>query len=95
MKTGACDRNPGCRNQYVGNDCGTCPEKYAGQICNSCNDGHYGYPNCHNCECNIWYTVNTTNICDKENGACPCTTVGTCTYTGRQCSLTYSAHCRG
>ena len=45
-ETGACDTNPGCRNQFVGNNCGTCPEKYAGRQCNECEVGYFGYPIC-------------------------------------------------
>ena len=81
-KTGACDKIPGCRNQFVGNNCGTCPEKYASQFCDSCKDEHYGYPDCHHCECLTSHTKNASNVCEKENGTCPCTKG----FTGRQCN---------
>ena len=40
------------------------------------------YPNCHNCECLTSYTVDASNVCDKENGTCPCTEG----YSGKQCN---------
>ncbi len=50
-----------------------CQEGYdSASGCRSCLDGYYYYPNCIECShCNL--TLTTSEVCDKDTGACLCT----------------------
>lgn len=61
FSTGNCEEESGrceCRKEFQPPDC------------LSCSIGHFGYPNCRACECNI----NGTDgyFCESSNGQCPC-----------------------
>lgn len=47
-----------------------CKPEYTKPKCDSCSYGHYGYPMCRPCDCNINGTISAT--CKPENGQCPC-----------------------
>lgn len=68
----ACD----CDNFYSTGNCEEetgrceCKPEYQAPDCQSCSYGHFGFPNCRACECNM----NGTNgyHCESTNGKCPC-----------------------
>ncbi|XP_050097931.1 laminin subunit alpha isoform X1 [Anopheles aquasalis] len=47
-----------------------CRVEFQPPYCDSCSYGHFGYPNCRPCECNLNATVGY--YCEAVNGACPC-----------------------
>ncbi|XP_058121122.1 laminin subunit alpha [Anopheles ziemanni] len=47
-----------------------CRVEFQPPHCDSCSYGHFGYPNCRPCECNLNATVGY--FCEAVNGACPC-----------------------
>lgn len=49
-----------------------CKPEYTKPNCDSCSFGHYGYPLCRPCECNLGGTL--TQQCNPQNGKCVCKT---------------------
>ncbi|XP_058060994.1 laminin subunit alpha [Anopheles bellator] len=47
-----------------------CRVEFQPPNCDSCSFGHFGYPNCRPCECNLNATIGY--YCEAVNGACPC-----------------------
>ncbi|XP_071940937.1 laminin-like protein epi-1 [Antedon mediterranea] len=47
-----------------------CKPQYAGEMCNECSLGHYDYPECKECRCNVNGTVNAE--CQAQAGQCQC-----------------------
>lgn len=61
--------------------CFSCKPNVVGRTCNSCQAGHYSFPYCDNCECDLRGT--TEEICDQISAACFCkkNVIGpTCNY---------------
>lgn len=65
-----CDRTNSTGNCEEGTGRCECKPEYQAPDCLSCSFGHFGYPNCRPCECNI----NGTDgyYCESSNGKCPC-----------------------
>lgn len=65
-----CDRTNSTGNCEEGTGRCECKPQYQAPDCLSCSFGHFGYPNCRPCECNI----NGTDgyYCESSNGKCPC-----------------------
>lgn len=65
-----------CDNFYSTGNCEEetgrceCRPEFEEPHCRSCSFGHFGYPNCRACECNL----NGTDgyFCESSNGTCPC-----------------------
>lgn len=56
-------------------------------MCDRCKDGYYGLTavnlnGCYACACSVYGSVNSTAICNKQTGACPCKPG----FFGRTCS---------
>ncbi|ELU05178.1 hypothetical protein CAPTEDRAFT_214680 [Capitella teleta] len=55
-----------------------CKVQVQGLKCDECIDMYYGltaiepFGECKGCQCNLQGTISKSNICEKENGQCPC-----------------------
>ncbi|XP_053667229.1 laminin subunit alpha [Anopheles marshallii] len=47
-----------------------CRAEFEPPLCDSCSYGHFGYPNCRQCECNLNGTIGY--YCEAVDGTCPC-----------------------
>lgn len=61
---------------------GKCPCKpnFGGDFCKECAPGHYGYPACKPCECELIGSL--SNTCDVDSGQCECKPG----YSGQHCN---------
>ncbi|XP_038046622.1 laminin subunit alpha-1-like [Patiria miniata] len=55
-----------------------CIDNVEGRACDVCMDEYYGLlledqlGTCKDCNCNLLGTINASNVCEKQAGACPC-----------------------
>ncbi|XP_077986467.1 laminin subunit alpha-3-like [Glandiceps talaboti] len=67
-------------NTHLNQPVGQCPcvPNVQGRSCDECVDYYYGLLQvespgvCKACQCNLLGTVNASNVCEKEEGQCPC-----------------------
>eukprot|EP01063_Lacrimia_lanifica_P030059 TRINITY_DN471_c0_g1_i10.p1 TRINITY_DN471_c0_g1~~TRINITY_DN471_c0_g1_i10.p1 ORF type:complete len:1241 (+),score=364.70 TRINITY_DN471_c0_g1_i10:2656-6378(+) len=82
-----------CRNQWVGDECETCPGRYGGGDCGECAEGAFDYPVCGACDDAFCHNRSVAVATDANKTMCNCTCRNQ--WVGAQCTDCPAAYAGG